>query len=636
MATTIEIGGASIERLKGSLSISNVLAQRSTASFVVVDRTGVVAYARGQAVEIYTGENGLDDDFNYLSPVNLLTNPSFEIGDPPTGWTAYVPGGGTLVRSAAQQKLGSYSALLTNAAANTASLYQTLTNPYYQKRHMALGSWVYATTAGRVRLAISGDVSGFTYSSYHTGLGLWLWLSVPKTMGATDTFARANLVIESGGAIPAYYDGAIMVEGSLFTGFIDYPTRQRIAPDDNSLYWAIQCMDNSYLAEKRIAAESYTAQTAGFIVDDLFDKYLAEEGVTIGSIEAGPTIAEMIINYSQVSKAFDTLAARSGFIWRIDNAKKLWFTARTTTVAPFSIVASDITRDPGIESSLAEATPFYRNRQYIRAGQATTTVLQTETRKGDGVAVAFVMGYPLASLKVGVDAITVGGANQTVGLKGIDTLKDVYWSKGDAVITFTTPPGNGVSVVCSYYGLYDILVRVDSVPEQVARQAVEGGTGIIEAIDDLPNIVDKDDALVAAQANLDYYGIIGKQFTFPIRKWGLEPGQMVTVTHVPYGLSADALLVESVGITEVAPGELKYMISAVEGPELGDWTGFFKALADVKGDIMERILLGKDQVLIILANVAENWEWGESVTETVYACDVPALNLYPSLTRYPC
>jgi len=482
MATYIRIAGVDIQRLKGSVSVSNTLGGRSTASFVVVDETGVAAYARGQAVEIFT-------DF----PIPPFIHP-------------------------------------------------------------------------------------------------------------------------------------------LFSGFIDYPERQRISPVGNALYWTIQCMDNTYLADKRIAAESYTGQTAGFIVDDLFDKYLAPEGVTIGSIETGPTIAELVVNYSQVSRAFDALAARSDKVWYIDLGKQLWFVDRTTSVAPFAILASDIVRDPGIASRLKEASPFYRNRQYVRAGQ-NITGLQTETFTGDGVTVAFPLGYPMAR----VPFVTVTGRGaQTYGIKGIDTAKDVYWNKGDAIITFDVAPAGASTIVCAYYGLYDIIVQVDSVPEQTARAAVEGGTGIIESLEDFPNIEVKADAMDAAIATLNHYGVIGKQFTFPIRDWGLEPGQMVTVTHAPYDLTADELLVESVTISETAPGELKYTVVAIEGPELGDWTGFFKALADARSEIMERITIGSNQILIILSHDSDIWKWSETVTGTPYACDLPSLTLYPSLTRYPC
>jgi hypothetical protein len=481
MATTIRISGVDIERQKGSLYINDGLERRSTASFVVVDRTGVANYVRGQAVDIFRG------------------------------------------------------------------------------------------------------------------------LAIPPFIHP------------------------------LFSGFIDYPKRRRMSPTSTECYWTIKCIDNHYVADKRIAAESYTGQTAAFIVNDLFTKYLQPEGVTLGTVDTGPTIAEMIINYQSVAKALDVLAAKSNFVWSINVGKELNFAERDTEVAPFAIVETDIERETGILSDLAEAAPFYRNRQYIRAGKDITGP-QVETRTGDGVAVAFAMGYPLNQ----VPTITLGGAPQTVELKGIGVAANWYWAKGDPIITAVVAPGVGVPVQCTYIGEYNIIVRADDLLAQAANKAVEGGTGLVEVMGDEPNINDRNDAFAIAVARLEYYGVIGKQFTFPIRQWGLQPGQIVTVTHTPYGLAADDLLVESVEVSEIAPNELRYMVTAVEGPLMGDWTGFFKMLADIKGEIMERVIVGPDLILILLTTTSETWEWSESITETVYACPLPGLAVFPSLTLYPC
>lgn len=443
------------------------------------------------------------------------------------------------------------------------------------------------------------------------------------------TYAKGQAVeIFEGLAIPPFIH-------PLFSGFIDTPRKTRISPKDNGLYWIIDCVDNHYLADKRIAAESYVAQTAGFIVTDLWTNYLAPEGVTLGTIDAGPTIAEMIINYRRVSDALDMLAARSDKIWYINKFKELHFIDRTTVTAPFAIVASDILRYSGPPSELAEAAPQYRNRQYIRGGK-DVTVLQTETFTGDGDTVAFPVGYPIAKEPTITLDDGFGPVAQDVGIKGIDTAKDVYWNKGDAIVTFAVAPGIGDIVVVVYYGFFDILVMADLLGEQVARQAVEGGTGIIEAMDDEPSIQDTDDALGVALAKLNYYGVIGKQFQFAINKWGLEPGQLVAVTHTPYGLAGDELLVESVQTTEIAPGELCYEIHAVQGPEMGDWTGFFKSLADMKEEVLERITVGTDSILIILVHQVGNVEISGVVTCDVVACPVPSLTLYPSVTLYPC
>ena len=419
-----------------------------------------------------------------------------------------------------------------------------------------------------------------------------------------------------------------------FGGYINSVRRTRVSPSSPILYHVIDCVDYHYCADKRRAAEAYVTETAGFIVDDLFDKYLAPEGVTIGDIQPGPTISEMVINYQPLTMALDALAERSGFIWYIDEFKRLFFTPRTTTIAPFAITDADIIREGGMSSELNLSNSKYRNRQYIRAGRDVTSV-QTENRTGDGETVAFAMGYPLNQEPV----ITVAAAGQTMGLKGIDDPAiECYWAKGDPVITFVTAPGIGAAIVVIYYGEYDIMVQVDKAAEQTRLQAIEGGTGIVEFADDEPQLTSKVAAFNLGIAKLDKYGVIGRQIVFPIRDWGIKPGQMVTITYPEYGLTAVDFLVEAVDISEIAPDTLRYEVKAIEGPETGDWTGFFKALANQKEEILGRLNIGKDQILIILAAMAmETWHWTETVNQYPYPCSVPALDLYPALLGlYPC
>ena len=468
MATTIRISGVDIERVKGSLQIFTAIEQRSTASFVVVDRLGTATYIRGQSVEIFTS------------------------------------------------------------------------------------------------------------------------LAVP----------------------PFIYPQ--------FNGFIDAVVTTRISPSSPTLYHAIQYMDAHYLADKRRCAEAYGPQTAGFIANDLYTKYLQPEGVIIGEIQAGPIIPETLLNYSPVSLAYDGLATRANFIWYIDRFKRLFFVVRTTTPAPFAITDVDIVRDEGMASELVKSNPLYRNRQFVRAGRDVTTP-QTEDRTGDAETKSFAMGYPLNQEPI----ITVGGAPQVEGVKGLDDPAiTVFWAKGDPVITFKIAPGVGAAIVVLYIGEYDIMIQVEDAPEIAARKAVEGGTGIVESMEDAPTVNSKQAAFDDGLALLEKYGVIGKQFSFPIRVWGIEPGQMVTVTYAEYGLNAADLLVESVEIAEFAPGELRYTVKAIEGPELGDWTGFFKTLANMKEEVLGRLNVGSDQILIILASVPENWEWSETITEMVYACPI--------------
>ncbi len=399
----------------------------------------------------------------------------------------------------------------------------------------------------------------------------------------------------------------------IFGGLIDNPETIRIAPSGGLLH-PNTCIDYHYFADKRLIAESYEDKTCGFIVEDVFDKYLAAEGVTIGNIELGPTLVQAVFNYPRVTDAYDALAEKAGKIWLIDKNKALYFQGRDVTAAPWTLTGNDIIKG---SSRLSGENPLYRNRQYIRGGKGTTS-LQTETFTGDGVNVAFTVGYSI----VKVPTVTVNAVGQTVGIKGIDTAMDCYWSKGDPVLVFDAGsiPG-AVAVVIAYYGEYDVLAVVEDPAQIASQQTIEGsGTGYVEDISDESTLTDTDALLDSGKAKLSRFAVTAKRLHFTTVRTGLEPGQIQTVAYPAFGL-ADDMLIESV-ITNIIADKAYYEVTSIIGPVTGSWAKYFNSLSLFKQEIIDRLNVGTEQILIILISESEIWEWTEDITETVYACTV--------------
>ncbi|MBA7639678.1 hypothetical protein ES703_47338 [subsurface metagenome] len=409
----------------------------------------------------------------------------------------------------------------------------------------------------------------------------------------------------------------------IFGGVIDTPEIIRIAPS-GELYHPITCADYHYFADKRLVAESYAKddeRTCGYIVEDIFDKYLAEEGIIIGLIELGPVVVEAIFNYVRVTDAYDALAEKAGKIWYIDENKKLYFQDRGTTLADWTITGDDIIKGSG---KLSGANPKYRNRQYIRGGRATTDVQEEKFLGLDNppndVRYAFTIGYPIVKKPT---VVVEDRAAQVVGIKGLDTTKDCYWSKGDATIVFEVAPEDGKLVTITYFGEYPILALVTDEDAITAQLATEGtGTGYVEDIADEPTLNEKDALLDSGLAKLARFGVVGQSFTFQIRRTGLKPGQLATVLYPALGLDCD-MLIEAV-TTRVYTGNLLYDVVAIIGPETGSWTNLFKALALMKQEVIERLNVGTDQILIILVSKVEVWGWEETIPwpPTVYPCPI--------------
>jgi hypothetical protein len=142
-----------------------------------------------------------------------LVNPSFEDGDPPTGWTY---SRGTFARSQVQTKSDSYSGSLTmNESESNAVVLQDIPNySDYIGKTVVLGAWVYATEANQTRLCLA-DGGSSKFSSYHSGGGGWEFLTTPPLLvdaGAT----RLRLHFYTYSTTVAYIDGAVLMENAVF------------------------------------------------------------------------------------------------------------------------------------------------------------------------------------------------------------------------------------------------------------------------------------------------------------------------------------------------------------------------------------------------------------------------------------
>lgn len=419
------------------------------------------------------------------------------------------------------------------------------------------------------------------------------------------------------------------VDRLLFKGIVDSSKLLRIAPGEPSRRFVIKAVDYHYFADKRLAAKSYINQTAGAIVTDLITTYLAVEGITAGVIEAGPTILESIFNYVPVSEAIKILAEKANFWWYIDSAKVLNFRARSAAPSPWTATTADMLAG---SISVEDGNRKYRNRQYIRGGTDITSS-QLESKKGDGVQRDFALGYPIAQ----VPTVTVNGAAKTVGIKSIDTGKNWYWAKGDPVLTQERADavlGTGDTLDVTYVGQFNIVTISEDRSQVIARQAVEGGSGYVEDVFDDAKIDTRAKAFDTASALLQKYALIGRTITFTTSRYGLAPGQALTIDLPLYEVNNVEVLISAV--QSGGDTEARWKVTAVEGPNQGSWQRLFVDILSKAQDIIEFINTSEKSTLTVLVPFSENWAWGEAIVQTVFACPVPATTLNPSTTLYPC
>ncbi|MBT9134885.1 MAG: hypothetical protein DDT38_01627 [Firmicutes bacterium] len=260
----------------------------------------------------------------------------------------------------------------------------------------------------------------------------------------------------------------------------------------------------------------------------------------------------------------------TGFSWNISYTRDLHFFARETNVAPFALTNNF--RDMQVKRTREQ----YRNQQIVRAGQDQTDV-RTERFRGDGTLKSFLLSLPVAT----VPTVTVNGTAQTVGIRGLETGRAWYWQKGDSTITQDDVPaalGTADNLAVTYRGQFPILLVAQKTDEIRTRAAVEGGTGIYEALFNDQNI---DGVILAeqkAEGLLRRYGRIPQTVTCETDAPGLAAGQMITITVPAHNLHGQ-YLIDSVQAVDIAGRLMRYRVRALDGEHLGGWVEFFQAMA---------------------------------------------------------
>ena len=157
---------------------------------------------------------------NLLDPYGGMDNWSKGAAAAPDGWASF-GAGITVAQQADTVRFGEYSVAVTRAAADVyirqdyipAGGIDANTNTYWQGRKVTAGCWVYATVAARAGIRIFDGVGSAT-SSLHPGDSAWHFLTVTLTLDAAASKLGVDLLLVTD-ATTAYFDGAILVEGTI-------------------------------------------------------------------------------------------------------------------------------------------------------------------------------------------------------------------------------------------------------------------------------------------------------------------------------------------------------------------------------------------------------------------------------------
>ncbi len=340
-----------------------------------------------------------------------------------------------------------------------------------------------------------------------------------------------------------------------FKGYVDswdFENPQGAVGALQKCWYKIRCVDFNSIADRRVLkAGSWTGVNAGNIVADIIDSVLHVEGVTDGFIDAGPILPQFDVTtptkisdvLNQICQecqkvASPTIANGAGYAWFIDINKAMHFfnSVDGSAAASFSILDS-----PAVwkTASLNEDRSNYANRVIVHSALVLDSSDTVDTLHGISPATR---NYNTTAAVGTVPTITVNGVSKTVGIDGVDTGKDWYYSLNTTIIRQdaggTLLTGSDALVITYMAILADNYVQVDDLTEQGTRAFIEGGSGIHELAIDNTSFGTVSDVTQMATSLLANMNRIPKILTVVLdQNAGVpEPGQIVPVYLSTYSL----------------------------------------------------------------------------------------------------
>ena len=293
------------------------------------------------------------------------------------------------------------------------------------------------------------------------------------------TVSRIAVLVESqptplAGDIIELRDGATR----LFWGVCGIPKSPKYQTGKEARIYTIECYNANAILANRIINVAYQEKTVTQIVNDIFDKYIAEEGISLGTISTVDISLEVYTakDYN-LQDALNELADLCSAVWHVSPDKTFSFIADQT----FPAFPQEINADFLIGTDLQETTKDYKTRtvQYV-SGATENTTTQTEQYTYDGSQGEFTTVFPVAKKPViqinGVDVPT----NQigVTGLNNDDANMIFLFSFNSQTISYRDTTGAltaGDVVTFIYTGIFPIRVCVFN-DERIAQIAELTGT----------------------------------------------------------------------------------------------------------------------------------------------------------------
>ena len=441
-------------------------------------------------------------------------------------------------------------------------------------------------------------------------------ITINTSLGVKDTAAFTIQSLD-GSFRPVRGQNVVIIDdvlGARFGGIID-SVKVMNAPGSPLVWSECQCIGFDYLLYKRTAGTLtgsgtpanpdggvFSGFTAGDIVTYLVDHAAGGDGLT-NSVIPGPTVDVVTFDYSfTAGSAIDSLiqlingTSSDIYYYYVDPWRTVVFKKLSTTSAPWNISTSDGS-DANVLIQVANTTDGAKlaNRAFLDLGMYIADAVEDDFT-GDGTTRTWdVIGNPVALEPVITLDLGSGPVAQTVGIDGVDTGKDYYWTSNsntirqDSGATVLPSPSGGFPILAvTYQGFTDKVIgpsidlpTLANNPSIDARAAVEGGTGFYDTYVTVSTASTLAGGTALGTSLVQYFGDVPSKLEVQSYRGGLQPGQNITIDLPEIGASG-TYMVFSVSL-DCGGNLMLWTYELYAGALIGDWRQAFKNLSGGSG-----------------------------------------------------
>ena len=415
-------------------------------------------------------------------------------------------------------------------------------------------------------------------------------VSITKALRAIPT-ASIRTVDRAGAYLPAVGnhveiqdDGTIMFGGSILE-VERIKRRSSLA----LLETHVSCVGLADRLEKRLTGQyEWTGETGGTIIAQMVYQSLAGDITDTTLVEAGPVVDSFITDLATAREFLEAVCGLTGFEYYVMPDGKLAYFDASLNLAPFGItdglnvtkLTTRETREDFCNNATAKVASVLRDPE-------------TQSFVGNGVNRSFPVTYPVSS----TPTVFVAGVEQTVGISGVDTGKDFYWSDGSAEVhqdSGAAPVGVGIAIDITYVGIESIMVNSVNVASVSARATAENNSGNYEKLLQIEQRLTRADAQAIVDAYVDRHSALSIVLTIETNNLiepdlkDIEPGQVLPVTLTGWNAVGN-YLVRSVNLQMRKDDSAEYRwegrIEAISGPVLRNYIDVFRDITGGGGRV---------------------------------------------------